>query len=262
MTASFLGRPVINVENACASGPSAFHLAYAQVTAGLYEVSLAVGAEKLSYPDNRAILAAIPSGTDVNDIDRLRERPGGDPNGSIFMDVYADSARRMIERYGATPADFAAVTSRAGPSVPWNEIARFRTPMTVEEVLSMRSVAGPLALPMCSTIADGAAALVVVSPDQTKRRGLAAVTVEASVVTTGLDGQDVPVPTARAACRAYERAGSHFETSKSRLAVHSSLSPAASSVVVGEMLVNGREQRLPWPRTAVAGSAEARPWQS
>lgn len=45
--------PVINVENACASASTAFHQASAMVTAGLYDVVLAVGVEKLYHEDKR-----------------------------------------------------------------------------------------------------------------------------------------------------------------------------------------------------------------
>src|ERR1700758_1584108 len=43
--------PVINVENACASASTAFHLAVNYIRAGAADVVLAVGAEKMFSPD-------------------------------------------------------------------------------------------------------------------------------------------------------------------------------------------------------------------
>ena len=45
------GIPVFNVENACASGSSAFHLAVQSLRAGTCDVALALGAEKMNIPD-------------------------------------------------------------------------------------------------------------------------------------------------------------------------------------------------------------------
>src|SRR5229473_4607557 len=45
-----LGRiPVINVENACASASTGFHLAWQNVAAGIYDIVLAVAAEKMTH---------------------------------------------------------------------------------------------------------------------------------------------------------------------------------------------------------------------
>ncbi len=45
------GIPVYNVENACASGSSAFNLAVQSLKAGTTDVALALGAEKMNIPD-------------------------------------------------------------------------------------------------------------------------------------------------------------------------------------------------------------------
>src|SRR5882724_13015152 len=41
-----MGRPIINVDNACASGSTALHLAWLAVASGQVDVALAIGAEK------------------------------------------------------------------------------------------------------------------------------------------------------------------------------------------------------------------------
>jgi acetyl-CoA acetyltransferase len=54
-----LGIPIFNVENACASAASAFHLAWLAVASGQYDVALAVGAEKLFHEDKSRAVRAI-----------------------------------------------------------------------------------------------------------------------------------------------------------------------------------------------------------
>lgn len=59
------GIPVTNVENACAGGSTAFHGAWKDVASGLYDVSLAIGAEKVHQKNKYATFAGFMSGTDV-----------------------------------------------------------------------------------------------------------------------------------------------------------------------------------------------------
>ena len=54
----FKGIPIVNVENACASGSTAFHQAVMQIRAGAAEVALAVGVEKM-YDNDRVKSSAI-----------------------------------------------------------------------------------------------------------------------------------------------------------------------------------------------------------
>ncbi len=59
------GIPITNVENACASGSTALHGAWKDVACGLYDVSLALGAEKLYQRNKYAVFAGFLAGTDV-----------------------------------------------------------------------------------------------------------------------------------------------------------------------------------------------------
>src|SRR5690606_18440495 len=59
------GKPVVNVENACASGSTAVHMARLAVASGQVEVALAVGAEKLYHQDKQRTFQAMMSALDV-----------------------------------------------------------------------------------------------------------------------------------------------------------------------------------------------------
>ena len=189
---SLMGRPIINVDNACASGSSAFQLAWLSVAAGQTDIALAIGSEKLTHEDKSITFAAFAAGVDVEERNRLmKELP---ENRSVFMDIYADRARKYMAASGATQEDFAAVcvkSRRAGSLSPW---AQFTGHITIEEVLGGRVVRSPLTLPMCSPIADGAAAVVLVSEKVAKRLGSHPVVVRTSaLVSANQDGVDPPV---------------------------------------------------------------------
>jgi acetyl-CoA acetyltransferase len=63
--------PITNVENACAGGSTAFHHAWLGVASGLYNVTMAVGAEKLNHPNKYAVFAGFLGGLDMEDLPNI-----------------------------------------------------------------------------------------------------------------------------------------------------------------------------------------------
>lgn len=223
-----LGVPIFNVENACASASSAFHLACMAVGSGQCEVALAVGAEKLVHPDKQRSFAALATGTDLERRDDLRSfvygADDGAGSGSLFMDIYALLARRYSERSGATERDFAQVAVKNHRHGALNPKAQYREEVTVEQVLQSREISAPLRLLMCSPLGDGAAALVVCSPERAAASGADAVRVRATALASGRD-DEVPPAVERAARHAFEQAGLGPED-LDVLEVHDAAAPA------------------------------------
>lgn len=218
-----IGRiPVVNVENACASSSTAFQQACAMVTAGLYDVVLACGSEKLFHEDKLRSLGAFTSAVDVEDpegaINVLRRMSAelGEPfdaagvgvNRSIFMDIYSVMARKHMKKYGTTKQHFAMVTAKNSFHGSMNPRAQFREVLSVADVLAARTIVEPLTLPMCSPIGDGAAAVILVSERKARELGLTKkVRVAASALVSGWDtGPDESVG-ALAAAQVYEETG-------------------------------------------------------
>jgi acetyl-CoA acetyltransferase len=218
------GIPTVNVENACASGSTALHLACTAIESGMYETVAVVGSEKMSHPDKRRSIQALAGAADV---DLLADAP---EDHSVFMDSYAERARARIENHGWSAADFARVVVKNRRHAVDNPSAQFRNTMTIEEVLSSRMITEPLTLPMCSPIGDGAAALIVTgtpngatAPIRIRASALSAtggpapgsVVQRASVTAreqSGLSAEDVDVievhdATASAELEAYEHLG-------------------------------------------------------
>ncbi len=65
------GIPVFNVENACASGSTAVHLAVQSLKAGACDVALAIGAEKMNVPNKAKSFALFDGGWDVSRVKRI-----------------------------------------------------------------------------------------------------------------------------------------------------------------------------------------------
>ena len=219
-----LGRiPVINVENACASASTALHQASAMVSAGLYDIVLALGVEKLYHEDKKRSFSAFSGAVDVEAFREIMERlkasarsggaakaaSGAGEKRSMFMDIYAAAARGHMERYGTTVEHFAGVSAKNSYHGSLNPRAQFRTELSIEEVLASPMIAEPLTRPMCSPIGDGAAAVVVVSEKKARELGIRQpVRVITSVLHSGWDhGIDEPGTVEICAREAYEEAG-------------------------------------------------------
>jgi len=196
--------PVVNVENACASSSTALNQAAAMVTAGLYDMVLAVGCEKLYHEDKQRTFGAFSGAVDVEALVEIMANlkksaesssskaasSGAGKNRSMFMDIYASAARGHMAAYGTTVEHFAGVSAKNSVHGSLNDRAQFREAMTVEEVLAAPMIAEPLTRPMCSPIGDGAAAVVIVSESKAKQLGLThPVKIASSVLHSGWDQQ-------------------------------------------------------------------------
>ena len=106
------GVPLINVENACASGATALNQAWLSVASGQVDVAIAVGCEKLNSPKRELAFAAAQSALDQTRLDQIQKSFGPAGTGSVFMDYYAQCARDYMSLSGATPADYAQVAVR------------------------------------------------------------------------------------------------------------------------------------------------------
>ncbi|MBX9588024.1 MAG: thiolase family protein [Hyphomonadaceae bacterium] len=218
--------PVVNVENACASGSTAFNLAVTHLKAGEGDVALVVGAEKLFSKDRGLMFASFDSAWDVSTEAENRSRllklgegvepPAGstsDKPYSVFMDVYAAFARSHMKRFGTTQRQLAAVAAKNHRHSVHNPLSQFRDAYSVDDVLAAPPITYPLTLPMCSPISDGAAATVLMSRDGLRKHGIdekRAIRVRSCIIQTGSDRDAFEVEkhcSARAAGLAYEKAG-------------------------------------------------------
>jgi acetyl-CoA acetyltransferase len=204
--------PVVNVENACAGASTALHLCVTGVRAGMYDVALAVGSEKITHENKAVSLGAYASCMDLENIQasmdlfmRLSreldmdtaEQDGTPGQGrSIFMDAYAMGAKWHMKTFGSTQRQLAVICAKNHTHGSLNPLAQYQQDMTVEEVLADKPVAYPLTRAMCAPVGDGAAAAIVCSERYLKKlANPRPVKVLASVLGSGRDrelsGEDI-----------------------------------------------------------------------
>ncbi|MEU9210986.1 thiolase family protein [Streptomyces sp. NPDC048415] len=174
------GIPMVQVENASASGSSAFRQACIEVAAGLADVAIAVGVDK---PLNRT---SAQQAAGLHDLVDGRVVP---------FTHFALLAARYMHDHGATPEQIAAVAVKNSRNGALNPNAQRRKARTLDEVLAPPRISGALTRLQCCPVGEGAAAVIVASDDAIARLGLdrdRAVTVLASAARseTVYDGEN------------------------------------------------------------------------
>jgi acetyl-CoA acetyltransferase len=150
---------IVNVDNSCAGGASALHLA-TLASAGSAGTVLAVGAEKMWTGDRSATLAGIEDGVPLADRIRMHEELEN-PSGSVLMALNASWTIIQMQERDATVEQFAAAAVKARRHGALNPNAQFQTEVTLGEVLDSPTIVWPLTRLMCSSFTDGAAAVVL-----------------------------------------------------------------------------------------------------
>ena len=217
--------PIVNCENACAGASTALYLGYTAIKAGMFDVVLALGSEKITHENKAMSLGAYATCMDVENFaahlkmfEELSKRftvkmpDGQSPPGegrSVFMDAYAMGARWHMSKFGSTQRQLAVICSKNHLHGSLNPLAQYQTTMSMEEVLADKPVAYPLTRAMCAPVGDGAAAAILCSEKYLKRlKEKRPVRIRASVLGSGmhrdLDGPDIGE---RLSKQAYDMAG-------------------------------------------------------
>ena len=214
------GVRALHVEAACASATMGFHLAYDYIRAGLADVVLVVGTEKLYSDDPARKFAVFQQPLDIEEAKRylattegkLAPVPAGadGPSVNALMDAYAAQARLHMATYGTTARQIAAVAAKNHTHSVHNPRSQYRNAMSVDEVLAARAVAWPLTVPMCAPISDGSAAAILCSAEHARKLGGVPIRVLACHSRSGRDRapDDYAHHVTRAvSAKAYEMAG-------------------------------------------------------
>jgi acetyl-CoA acyltransferase len=208
------GIPVVNVNNNCASGSSALWLARQTVASGAADVVLAFGFEQMQRG------ALTEHWTDpTSPLGRFSDRRDalqGTAEAPMAAQFFGGAGLAHMEKFGTQASTFAQIAVKARRHAAHNPYSVFRDPVTLEEVLGSPSVYGPLTRLQCCPPTNGGAAVVLVSEDYARSRGLRAnVRIAGQALTSDtassfegdmrqVVGYDVAVAAAQ---QAYEQAG-------------------------------------------------------
>jgi len=164
---------MVNVENTCAGGSTAFRGIWKEIADGHYDIGIAVGVESMTTSPIAGKL--IPP--EKNDLDGHL--------GMTMPAMFAMVARRQMEEQGATPEDFAQISVKNHRHACLNPYAQYKKEFTVEEVLNSRMICEPITLLMCCPNTDGAAAAILCSKDIAKKYTTKPIRVIASTLLSG-----------------------------------------------------------------------------
>lgn len=146
------GVPATRFEAACASSGSAFFHAVSAVGAGLYDLVLVGGVEKMTSQPTPKVTEILAGAGDMCGEGRA---------GATFPALFAMIARRHMYQYGTTREQLAAVAVKNHANGAKNPLAHMRKVITIEQALAGKPIAEPLNVYDCSLISDGAAAVLI-----------------------------------------------------------------------------------------------------
>ena len=147
------GIPATRFEAACASSGAAFFHAVSAVAAGLYDVILVTGVEKMTSQPTPKVTEILAGAGDLCGEVRA---------GATFPALFAMIARRHMYQYGTTREQMAAVAVKNHANGAKNPLAHMRKVITMEQALNGKPISEPLTVYDCSLISDGAAAVLIV----------------------------------------------------------------------------------------------------
>lgn len=154
------GIPIVHVENASASGSTAFRHACIEIASGLNDVSLVLGVDK-PMP-----IARAESLTGIGNLADDAIAPF--THFALLGDQYAS-------RYGVKTEDFALVAVKNHRNGSKNPFAQHQKERTLDEILGGKRISGTLTSLQCTPVGEGAAAVIVASED-----GIRALSIDAA----------------------------------------------------------------------------------
>jgi acetyl-CoA acetyltransferase len=163
--------PIINIENACCSGSTAFREAWLTVASGLYDIAMVVGVEK-TYTEKGGVL-------DIGKADLELML------GMVLPSYFGMLAQSYIHENSISPEDLALVAVKNRFHGSLNPYSQFQKPVTFEEVISSPMITDPLTRLSCCPLSDGAAAAILASENVAMRLNKKSIIAAASVLRTG-----------------------------------------------------------------------------
>lgn len=146
------GIPCTRIEAACASSGSAFFHAYSAVAAGLYDLVLVTGAEKMTSRQTPRVAEILAMAGDCGVEGKA---------GATFPALFAMIARRHMHEFGTEKRHLASVAVKNHENGAKNPDAHMKKVITLEQALAGKPVADPLTVYDCSLVSDGAASVML-----------------------------------------------------------------------------------------------------
>jgi acetyl-CoA acetyltransferase len=175
-----IGIPIINMSNACATGVFTLKIVRDEIALGMYDIAIAVGAGK----SPSGFFPVVPPVTPVPIDPQILRWKIGLPNPAYW----AMYMMRRMKEYGDTEEMMASIKVKSSKGGVANPYARYRRVFTLEEVLNSPMVCYPLRLYEICATSQGAAAIILGSTDEAKKRTTKPVTIAGATIGSPLWG--------------------------------------------------------------------------
>lgn len=153
-------KPVTRIENMCCTGMDAFRNACYAVAAGVYDVVMAIGVEKLKDSGYSGI--ALPN----VDSDKTAPDLSAPAMFALLGPAYAD-------KYGLSQKDLRQVLTRIAfknhSNGSLNPKAQFQTEVPMDKISRSPMISYPLTIMDCSGVSDGCACAIITRSDLAKK---------------------------------------------------------------------------------------------
>jgi acetyl-CoA acetyltransferase len=196
------GVPCSNIQNACATGSTAFREAYFAIACGACDIALAVGSEQMG---KAGLLGAGRLGGGMS--------PEGVLGSGLMPSVFGMNYMQHMRKYGSTLEQLAKISVKNHKNGCYNPRSQYQIMLTVEDVLNSRMISYPHTLYMCCPTGDGGAAAILCSMDKARQYTTKPVKIAGSGLASDPYGPrnlalaDINTTTRNAAKQAYEQAG-------------------------------------------------------
>ncbi len=206
LAATLLGIPTVpttRFESACATSHAAFRHAVMEIAAGISDVVMVGGAERVLN---------IPTDAATEYFAYCSDASWEQTVGLTFPGVFALVARAHMDKHGTTEEQMAHVAVKNHRHGALNPKAQFRKEITVDMVLNSAYVADPLKLLDCCPFTDGGAAVVLAAEEVARQRPRAVWVLASQAASDTMfihEKRDLSrvMATERAAAAAYRQAG-------------------------------------------------------
>jgi len=195
--------PTTRFESACATSHAAFRHAAMEIAAGISDVVMVGGAERVLN---------IPTDEATEYFAYCSDASWEQTLGLTFPGVFALVARAHMDKHGTTEEQMAHVAVKNHRHGALNPKAQFRKEITVDMVLKSAYVADPLKLLDCCPFTDGGAAVILAAEEVARKRPRAVWMLASQAASDTMfmhEKRDLSrvMATERAAAAAYRQAG-------------------------------------------------------
>lgn len=161
------GIPIVNVNNNCATGSTAFYLAYKAIQSGQIDCAIAVGVDKMSK-------GALPLDYDetspaYESFKPLIEKGVFNTKIPVVPQVFGSAGKEHMDKYGTTFDQISEISVKNYKHGSNNPYAQFQTPVSCENVKNSNMIYYPLTKLNCCPTSDGAASCILVSEEYLKK---------------------------------------------------------------------------------------------